>query len=415
MSEKNLRLSFEGAFARLTLERRPRRKKEERRAWDAADQLLLQEVHLRANESSTLLRTPLIIGDHFGALTLSLLSSADCEAITLISDSAVSWRAIEENAKRNGLASALQARVTRLGSRLSWPEAPSIILVRAPKSQGQLRFLLSVISTIITAQHPKPLPPILLGAMRSRLSPSLIQDCRRLLGEPVPTPTVKRARVLAIDASGEAKSEVQRKPPRRFTYTLGEAAPLLSRGLILSAGPAVFSPTRLDLGARFLLDHLPEIISPLEAASTPRVLDLGCGGGVLGLSVAKALPRAHVSFIDENAQAIESVHESWAKNMLGVERRYRALWCDGIPPEEHDVYDLILLNPPFHQGRAVDESLPLQLFKESARALKPSGVLWVVYNRHLPHQRALTRLFQIVERRYSGPKFLLVSAAHSRE
>eukprot|EP00746_Dinoflagellata_sp_MGD_P058074 gnl/MRDRNA2_/MRDRNA2_249223_c0_seq1.p1 gnl/MRDRNA2_/MRDRNA2_249223_c0~~gnl/MRDRNA2_/MRDRNA2_249223_c0_seq1.p1 ORF type:complete len:117 (+),score=5.99 gnl/MRDRNA2_/MRDRNA2_249223_c0_seq1:24-353(+) len=82
---------------------------------------------------------------------------------------------------------------------------------------------------------------------------------------------------------------------------------------------------------------------------------------------------------------------------------------DGVP-----MFDLILLNPPFHQRLVVDEALALGLFRSAAGKLTESGQLWVVCNRHLPHQKALKTLFLRCERVAEGPKFMLLRAERPR-
>ena len=52
-------------------------------------------------------------------------------------------------------------------------------------------------------------------------------------------------------------------------------------------------------------------------------------------------------------------------------------------------FDLIVLNPPFHQGTTKDSSDTLAMFAEAARVLRPGGQLWCVYNSHLPYRKEL--------------------------
>ena len=399
-SEERERLLFRGAFGDLELERRPRRKREERRAWDSADQLLLSRLQDELARAPELLAAPLVVGDRFGALTLSLLSAHPHVSIVVMSGSAVSWQAIRENAARNGLLKALEARVelTSPGSIKNCSlksRPPSLVLLRLPKSGQRLAFI-----TAHLARYSAPML-FLVGVMRAELGRPHIERLRATLGEPVPSRTVRRAQTLCISGERPAPSA----PPLPSSYRLPEL------DLELCVQPGVFSAERLDLGARFLLEQLDQIIAPLQHRSSPRVIDLGCGSGVLGLAVARALGRGFFQFIDEDALAVQSAEESWQRCRFPEEAQATFSWADGSTQEpEAECADLILLNPPFHQGRAVDEALAIGLFRRAGSSLTAGGALWVVCNRHLPHQRALQRLFQRCDRIAENPKFVLLRA-----
>ena len=67
-------------------------------------------------------------------------------------------------------------------------------------------------------------------------------------------------------------------------------------------------------------------------------------------------------------------------------------WHDvstGLPAR----YDVIVSNPPFHQGRADAPDLGRAFIIAAARALNPGGQLWLVANRHLPYEAALSEHF----------------------
>ena len=56
----------------------------------------------------------------------------------------------------------------------------------------------------------------------------------------------------------------------------------------------------------------------------------------------------------------------------------------------------MVTNPPFHDGGAEDQSLGQAFIRQAAEALRPGGILWLVANRHLPYEAALTTLFRRV-------------------
>jgi 16S rRNA (guanine1207-N2)-methyltransferase len=70
------------------------------------------------------------------------------------------------------------------------------------------------------------------------------------------------------------------------------------------------------------------------------------------------------------------------------------------------------MNPPFHQGRDADPGLGIAFIGAAARMLSPPGVLWLVANRHLPYDRALTALFRDIQDIGGDAAFRVIRASH---
>jgi 16S rRNA (guanine1207-N2)-methyltransferase len=155
-------------------------------------------------------------------------------------------------------------------------------------------------------------------------------------------------------------------------------------GLTICAHGAAFAGPSIDLGTRFLLGFSGSW-PPAE-----RVVDLGCGTGLLAVAAAQALPRAAVLALDESRAAVQSATATARANGVAdrVEVR-RTHLMRGV--DDHTV-DLILCNPPFHRGNTRDSAVAFEMFEEAARTLRPGGELWTVYNSHLPYLRALRRV-----------------------
>jgi 16S rRNA (guanine1207-N2)-methyltransferase len=149
--------------------------------------------------------------------------------------------------------------------------------------------------------------------------------------------------------------------------------------LWVEAVGGVFAGTSVDIGTRTLIsafNRLPRY----ETA-----IDFGCGTGILAALLKRRRPEARVIASDLSAVAVESARGTAAANSVDVE-----VVRDDLLGSQPDVSaDLIVLNPPFHEGGALSTDTALAMFAEAARVLKPGGQLWTVYNTHLGYAGAL--------------------------
>lgn len=164
----------------------------------------------------------------------------------------------------------------------------------------------------------------------------------------------------------------------------------------------VFCADRLDVGTRFLLRHLP------DTKGLRRVVDLGCGNGVVGTAVALADPEAEVLFVDESYQAVASAEATYQVNDVSGQAEFRV--GDGLAGVPSGSVDLVLNNPPFHSHQATTDATAWRMFTDAERALRSGGELWVIGNRHLGYHVKLRRLFGNSRLVASDPKFVLLRA-----
>lgn len=138
--------------------------------------------------------------------------------------------------------------------------------------------------------------------------------------------------------------------------------------------PGVFSWDHLDDGTAMLLDHM--IVEP-----DTDVLDIGCGYGIVGLVAARA--GARVVLVDDNLLAVRCARASVAANYLND--RCTVLPSDVTSSVQDREFDLILSNPPFHQGVDVTTSVASRIIREGYERLRPDGRLRIVANRFLAY------------------------------
>jgi 16S rRNA (guanine1207-N2)-methyltransferase len=138
--------------------------------------------------------------------------------------------------------------------------------------------------------------------------------------------------------------------------------------LALTSGSGVFAQGRVDIGTAVLFRET----SPPTGG---RVLDLGCGYGVIGLAIAAAAPGATVTGVDVNERAVLLANENAA--FLGLSDRYTAHTTDGVPPDA--TYDELWSNPPIRIGKAALHELLLTWFGR----LVPGGRAVMVVGKNL--------------------------------
>lgn len=190
------------------------------------------------------------------------------------------------------------------------------------------------------------------------------------------------AAALFGEAEVVAKAEGWRLLRARKTWALpappAQEAPFEAAGMTLSAEPGVFAAGKLDPGTARLLEAVD-----WPALATQRVLDLGCGYGLLALKAA--LAGAEVTAVDDDLLAVRSTHRNAERYGADV----RALHSDVDSELQEERFDAVLTNPPFHVGKQVALEVPRAFLAAAYSRLRPGGTLTLVANRALPYERDL--------------------------
>jgi 16S rRNA (guanine1207-N2)-methyltransferase len=145
-------------------------------------------------------------------------------------------------------------------------------------------------------------------------------------------------------------------------------ASVWGHALALTSGSGVFAQGRVDIGTAVLFRET----SPPAGG---RVLDLGCGYGVIGLAIAVAAPDATVTGVDVNERAVLLANENAAE--LGLSDRYAACTPSGVPPDA--TYDELWSNPPIRIGKIALHELLLTWFPR----IVPGGRAVMVVGKNL--------------------------------
>lgn len=358
------------------LQRLPRRNNEKLRAWDAADEYLLE--YLSANVELTESSNILILNDSFGAIAVAFNQFKP----TAISDSCLSQQATLQNLVTNKLST----QSVQLRNSLDWPEQKfDLILIKIPKTLALFEDQLIHLQQMITKGSI-----VIAAGMIKTMPTSTWKLMERYLGVTKPSLAKKKARLIFTDLDADIE-------PGQNPYPVYYQLENTEYQICNHAN--VFSRDSLDIGTRFLLQHLP---NNLDAKN---IVDLGCGNGVVGLMLAKLYGEATLYFVDESYMAVASAKENFQLAFAGRQANFNV--TDGLIDFTANSMDLIVCNPPFHQQHSIGNQIALSMFRHSYRVLNKGGQLWVIGNRHLGYHLDLKKIFKQCTEISSNKKFVI--------
>lgn len=364
----------------LTLERYPPMPEEAPlQAWDAADEYLLQD--LPQTDGPTL-----IFNDAFGALTCALAARNPWS----ISDSFIAQQAARHNLLLNQIS---PDSVTFQDSLAPLPAAPGLVLIKIPKQLALLEQQLSALRTVVTPQTR-----IIAGAKARDIHNSTLALFEKILGPTTTSLALKKARLIY----GSVTLPALPAAPETLNWKLDGTS------WTIHNHANVFSRTGLDIGARFFMAHLPENVEGEMA-------DLGCGNGVIGLTLLAQNPQAQVTFVDESYMALTSSRLNVEHNLPDALPRCEFVVNNALAGIEPDRFHAVLCNPPFHQQHAITDHIAWQMFNDARRCLKYGGELRVVGNRHLDYYRKLKKVFGNCTTIATNNKFVVLKAVKLRK
>ncbi len=176
---------------------------------------------------------------------------------------------------------------------------------------------------------------------------------------------------------------------------------IAGQSLKLASLPGVFADGRLDDGSRLLLDNLPDLFS---ADSGGRMIDFGAGCGVLSCWI-HGHTGAEMIAVDHDAMAIAACRRSFEWQQVTGE----VMASDGLPNTILPV-DVIVTNPPFHQGVDTAYEASETLIARARRLLKSRGRLIMVANHFLDYPTRLASHFHKVKQIASDARFQVIEA-----
>lgn len=260
-------------------------------------------------------------------------------------------------------------------------------LIPAPPDRDLLRRQL-----IVASQSVADGGRVIICGANASGGKSAIKDAAALLGEPDWSGYREKHR-MAIFTPSELLTPAWATEPgiapgtwREFTAT----TPVGDIAIHTQAG--VFAGAKLDAGTKLLLENLH--ITP-----DSRVLDVGCGVGVIGIVAAKL--GADVTMTDANLLAVEAT----AHNVERLGLTADVLASDAYQHLGDQRFDLIVSNPPFHRGTKVDLTVANEIITGAARRLHPGGSLVIVANAFLAYGKQMSKVFTRVDTLATTPQY----------
>ncbi|MGB1297542.1 MAG: methyltransferase [Psychrobium sp.] len=361
----------------LRLNRFPPSNDKNLQAWDSSDEYVINYL----TEQQLMQCKLLIINDTFGALACALSE----HELYWQTDSRIAQCAVEQNLADNYLTPSIEY----LDSLTAPTVTPDVVLLKLPKSNALLEQQLQQINQVMDANT------LVIGFAKAKdVHTSGLKLFEKYIGSTTTSLAKKKSRLIFATPTAQKRQD---DTPQLIEW------PLENTSYTISNHAGVFANSKLDIGARLMLENLPSDLGEGYA------IDLGCGNGVLGLMLANNNPEATIRFTDESFMAIASAKLN-CDNAFGNSERFEFDWHDCLSDYDYDQADLIICNPPFHQLKTVTDHIAWQMFNDAYRTLKHGGKLRIVGNRHLGYHIKLQRIFDNCTTIASNSKFVILEA-----
>jgi 16S rRNA (guanine1207-N2)-methyltransferase len=173
-----------------------------------------------------------------------------------------------------------------------------------------------------------------------------------------------------------SKTQQTESNPKYWNYTLK------NHSFRFKTDNGVFSKSEVDFGSKLLIETFEK---PLLDGN---ILDVGCGYGPIGLSVAKQYPDRIVHMVDVNERALSLAKENAELNGIKNVCIYES---DQLEAVKDQSFAAILTNPPIRAGKMVVHGI----FEQSADRLLSGGELWVVIQKKQGAPSAIEKLSEL--------------------
>jgi len=147
---------------------------------------------------------------------------------------------------------------------------------------------------------------------------------------------------------------------KKFSYKLN--VNLFGFHLIFETSPGLYSPRKIDEGTLLLL-------TCMHIKNNTKILDLGCGYGVIGIVAAKLCPKSKITMVDSDALAINLSKINVELNSVENAKVKCSYYFSSL---KNEIFDTILINPPN------DIEVTLKMIEGAKEHLSPNGTIQII-------------------------------------
>ncbi len=360
--------------------------------WDEPDpaaQLLMEMVDVRSADRV------LDLGCGVGWVGLVAAHQAPQGWACLVDRNAVAVEAARRTLTLNGALNA-EVRLSDCGAALRG-QSFDLVAIHSPREKEVARQCVRDAAALLRSGGHC----YLAGATRSGVR-SAIRYLEELLGE-AHVLAYRGGNRVALATKGE-EVQVGEAESSEYYHFRELIAQVREKQYMCMTKPGLFSWDRVDEGTRRLVENME--IGPRE-----RVLDLGCGYGLAGLVAADMAPQGEVILVDADCVAVKAARRTLERNEVG---HAQVLLSDCGAAVMDRSFDVVITNPPFHQGRGVSYEVACQFIHDAAALLRSEGRLYLVANRFIPYGREMEGLFREVGYVYRDSRFQVWKAIKGR-
>lgn len=277
------------------------------------------------------------------------------------------------------------------GAELEGNIPADMLLLYWPKAKAEAEFLLAMVMSKLTANpDAKDIEICVVGENRSGVKS--IEKMFKPYGTVKKYDSARRCSFYWGQCHNPVAPFNLNDWYKSYPLTVGEDT------LTIKSLPGVFSHGEFDKGSELLLATLP--------ALSGKILDFGCGAGVIGSVIAKRNPQAQIEMCDISALAIES-----SKATLEANGLQGKVFASDIYSNAASDYNYLISNPPFHSGLDTHYSAAETLLSQAPSHLKPKGQMFIVANNFLQYPPIMNQAFGGYETAAKNNKFTVYHAA----
>ncbi|GEM73953.1 16S rRNA (guanine(1207)-N(2))-methyltransferase RsmC [Vibrio sagamiensis] len=298
-----------------------------------------------------------------------------CESVEIFTSNYSYYRQVRD----------IESIKSHFGSQFDVPTQADMLLLYWPKAKAEAEYLLAM----LMAKLGVGTEIVIVGENRSGIKS--VEKMFTPYGIVKKYDSARRCSFYWGNCLNETQPFIQADWFKSYNITLGE------QSLTVKSLPGVFSHGEFDLGSRLLLETLPTL--------SGKVLDFGCGAGVLGAFMAKANPDISIEMCDINAYAITSSQETLIANGLSGH-----VFASDIYSDTSNDYRFIISNPPFHSGLDTNYNAAETLLGQAPNYMTREGELIIVANSFLQYPPIIERAFKQCDTLNKTNKFAIYYA-----